>query len=194
MKIEIKKGAWAQLRGAMFEFIKAFGLTFWPLLACSVLGSAVCLERIVFFYKQRKSKERLYEELAAIVREHSSHSKALRDEALGIRLSELESSYYSGLNLLRLVASISPLLGLLGTILGVIKAFQSIASSTGPVAPHTIAAGLWEAMLTTSLGIIISLPCISMAYVFRSWGARYLNDFCSRLNKLSLALELEKVS
>ena len=175
----------------MLTFIKAFGLTFWPLIGCSVLALSICLERIVFFYKQHKSKETLYQSLADSVKEHSSQSKTLRDEALNIKLAELQNSYYSGLNLLRLIGSISPMLGLLGTILGVIRAFQSIAASTGPVAPNTIAAGLWEAMLTTSLGIMISLPCILMAYLFRSWGECLLNDFCSRLNKLSLALALK---
>ena len=178
----------------MLEFINAFGLTFWPLMGCSAVALAICLERIVFFYKQHKNKEMLYQSLLDSVKEHSSQPKALRDDALNLRLGELQNSYYSGLNLLRLIGSLSPMLGLLGTILGVIEAFQSIAASTGPVAPNTIAAGLWEAMLTTSLGIIISLPCILLAYVFRSWGGRLLDDFCLRLNKLSLSFEMKKSS
>ena len=176
----------------MFEFIKSFGFVFWPLMLCSATGLTICIERIVFLYKQSKAKEASYEELADFLKSHSSQAKGLRDEALAIRLKALQSSYYSGLSLLRLVASISPILGLLGTILGVIRAFQSIAASAGPVLPSTIAAGLWEAMLTTSLGLMISLPCIVMAYILRSWGERLLNSFCIDLNKLSLSLEMEK--
>ena len=176
----------------MFEFVKSFGPVFWPLLACSVTALTICLERIVFFYKQYKNKEKLYEDLAAFLKEYGSQAKKLRDELLTLRLNDLQSSYSTGLNLLRLLGSMSPMLGLLGTILGVIRSFQSIAMSTGPVAPNTIASGLWEAMLSTSLGLSISLPCIFMAYLLRSWGESFLNTLCLRLNKLSLSIELEK--
>jgi biopolymer transport protein ExbB len=84
------------------------------------------------------------------------------------------------------------MLGLLGTILGIIVAFKVIAAHTGPVSPNMIADGLWEAMLTTAAGLFIALPCLLVAHIFRSLGEKQLGDFCLRLNKLSMSFEMEK--
>lgn len=175
----------------MLAFIKIFGPVFWPLLICSIVAITICIERSTFFFRQYKSKETLYSKLAETLTKYSSQPKPMRDEALNIKVSELQRSFHSGLSLLRLIGSLSPMLGLLGTILGVIRAFQSIAEHVGPVAPNIIAGGLWEAMLTTSLGMMISLPCIFMAYIFRGIAGHGLNHLCFRLNKLSLSMEME---
>jgi biopolymer transport protein ExbB len=69
--------------------------------------------------------------------------------------------YTSGL---ALIASISPLLGLLGTVLGMISAFQRVSHS-GYSSPMDLAAGVWEALLTTAFGLIVGIPAL-LAYHF----------------------------
>ncbi len=121
-----------------------------------------------------------------------SQTKEIRDESAKLQLSELQGSYTKGLKLLRAISSLSPALGLLGTILGVIQAFQSIAHHSGPVTPNLIAGGLWQAMLTTCLGLGIALPCMLMSYLFQSLSERQLGELSRRLSHLSLSLEINK--
>lgn len=59
-----------------------------------------------------------------------------------------------------LIASISPLLGLLGTVAGMIKAFQAIENFGGKVDSSVLAGGIWEAMLTTALGLGVAIPAM----------------------------------
>ena len=76
---------------------------------------------------------------------------------VNVMLSELQKPYYSGIQELRIIGAISPVLGLLGTIFGIISAFQIISLQAGPISPSMIAQGLWEAMLTTAAGLCIAL-------------------------------------
>ena len=61
---------------------------------------------------------------------------------------------------LELIGMIAPLLGLLGTILGMIEAFQNLQSATGQADPALLAGGIWEALLTTALGLVVAIPAI----------------------------------
>lgn len=70
------------------------------------------------------------------------------------------------MTLLRLISVISPLLGLLGTVMGISKVFRVIASQ--PVAnPALLANGIWEALTTTIIGLTITIPVLCLYYFFR---------------------------
>ncbi|MCV5977897.1 MotA/TolQ/ExbB proton channel family protein, partial [Escherichia coli] len=86
-----------------------------------------------------------------------------REDAAGIWLQEKRHQLHSGLRLLTLIGVISPLIGLLGTVLGLIDMFKGIAVSTGNITPNDLADGLGLAMRTTAAGLIIALPAISGA-------------------------------
>ena len=174
------------------DWFHQLGLMGWPLAACSIITLMLCFERTVFAIKSKRHKEKNYQQFADYLTEHKAQPKQVRDELVGIMLNDLQHSYYSGIKGLRIIGTISPLLGLLGTILGIIAAFQVISTQAGPVSPNMIADGLWEAMLTTAVGLLIALPALLMAHFFRSVSERQLDDFCSRLNKLSMSLELER--
>ncbi|MDT8857508.1 MotA/TolQ/ExbB proton channel family protein [Paracoccaceae bacterium Fryx2] len=62
------------------------------------------------------------------------------------------------LRLLDLIAMVSPLLGLLGTVLGMIKAFQELAMAEGAANASLLAGGIWEALLTTAAGLLVAIP------------------------------------
>jgi biopolymer transport protein ExbB len=64
----------------------------------------------------------------------------------------------SGLRAIELIALISPLLGLLGTVLGMIAAFQQLQEVGGAADPATLAGGIWEALLTTAAGMAVAIP------------------------------------
>lgn len=169
------------------------GLMGWPLAACSVVALAIGLERLIFILKATVRSKTSYACLADYLRANKSQPKPIRDELLGIMLSELQRPYYSGIKMLRMIGMISPILGLLGTILGIIAAFKIIAMQTGPVSPSLIADGLWEAMLTTAVGLLIALPALLMAHFFSAFSEHQLARFCLDLNRLSLSYEMAKV-
>ena len=174
------------------DWFHQLGLMGWPLAACSIIALALCLERTVFFIKSRLRKEKNFSRLSDHLAQYKNQPKPVRDDVVGIMLDELSRPYYSGVKGLRVIGVISPMLGLLGTIFGVIAAFKAISVQAGPVSPSLIAGGLWEALLTTMVGLLIALPALLTAHLFRYLGDRQLGDFCLRLNKASAAFELEK--
>lgn len=72
----------------------------------------------------------------------------------------------SGLRLLDLVAQLAPLLGLLGTVLGMIQAFQSLQEAAENVDPSLLAGGIWVALLTTAAGLVVAIPAMIAAVWF----------------------------
>ena len=179
------------LEPSLPDWFAQLGLMAWPLAACSVVVLAVCLERTVFTLRCRMGRDVAYGRLADAMNAHRPAPKLVRDEVAQLMLGELERAFTGGVKLLRIIGTISPMLGLLGTILGIISAFRSIAAQTGPVSPNMIAEGLWEAMLTTAVGLMIALPALLLAHLFKHLGERRLADMAYRLNCLSLSFELE---
>lgn len=70
------------------------------------------------------------------------------------------------MTILRLISVISPLLGLLGTVLGISKVFRVIAGQT-VANPAVLASGIWEALATTIMGLAITIPVLCLYYFFR---------------------------
>ena len=167
------------------------GLMAWPLTLCLIVAIAVILERLVFFAKAAIKQNADYEKLAQYLSENKNQAKNIRDELISISLSEIQGYYYRGLKTLRIIGSIAPMIGLLGTILGIISAFKVIAGSTSAVAPNMIADGLWQAMLTTAFGLFIALPALLVAHFFKYLGDKKLGNLCLKLNKLSISFELK---
>lgn len=76
------------------------------------------------------------------------------DAEAGLALAGLER----GFRLLDTVAQLAPLLGLFGTVLGMIKAFQSLQTAGASVDPSLLAGGIWVALLTTAVGLAVAMP------------------------------------
>lgn len=66
----------------------------------------------------------------------------------------------AGLRPLELIAQLSPLLGLLGTVLGMIAAFQQLSTSGSQPDPSVLSGGIWQALLTTAAGLIVAIPAL----------------------------------
>lgn len=175
----------------LLEDFHKLGPMGWPLVLCSVLAMMVCLERLIFVLRLRLTLGRHLEGLSKIAKDYSHNSKALRDEAITLGLEKLKAKAMAGIKFLRLIATLSPLIGLLGTIFGIVTAFQIIAAQTGPVSPNLIADGLWAALLTTAFGLLIALPTLFAAYIFQHLSDRFLGHLVQSLNALSLKMEKE---
>ncbi|WP_127104924.1 MotA/TolQ/ExbB proton channel family protein [Pararhodobacter zhoushanensis] len=84
------------------------------------------------------------------------------DPALRARLTGLAAGRLArlsaGLRVLDSVAQVAPLLGLFGTVLGMIEAFQGLQSAGSAVDPSALAGGIWVALLTTAVGLVVAMP------------------------------------
>lgn len=174
----------------MLETLMQIGPLFYPLLVLSLLGAALIVERFIFFVRLPKLEDaESFKALEKELKDNSGLVKAIRDELLSFRLTDLKAKLEHGIHLLRIVAVLSPMLGLLGTVLGMIEAFRDIAGQTGPVVPSMIADGLWSAMLTTAYGLIVALPCLFAAFLYTRIAEKRLGQFQKHLNAQSLKLE-----
>ena len=81
-----------------------------------------------------------------------------------IQIRNLEN-YLGGLEV---IASISPLLGLFGTVLGMIKAFLNLEKAGSQIDPALLAGGIWEALLTTAFGLAIAIPALTAYHLFEN--------------------------
>lgn len=88
----------------------------------------------------------------------SGRPRRLLDEDLEWRGNAELAEMSTGLRLLELIAMVSPLLGLLGTVLGMIEAFRELSMAEGSANAALLAAGIWQALLTTAAGLIVAIP------------------------------------
>ena len=88
-----------------------------------------------------------------------------REETLRVAQVQLEK-LRSYLRILEVIAALSPLLGLLGTVLGMIKVFRELELAGSKVDPSILSGGIWEALLTTALGLSIAIPAVLMVNYF----------------------------
>ncbi|MBR9859016.1 MAG: MotA/TolQ/ExbB proton channel family protein [Gammaproteobacteria bacterium] len=187
------------------------GLMSWPLILCSVLTLALWLERSLSLLwtslrgEQEKRHLRLHgnaypeAEIAApksqilqgcsLLVRHQHCDKSTREDLASVWLQQQRRKLHAGLRVLTLVGVISPLLGLLGTVLGLIEMFRSIGESGDPVTPALLADGLGLAMSTTAAGLLIALPAIAGAQLFGLWADRLLDKLTDELNQCNLHLE-----
>lgn len=89
------------------------------------------------------------------------------------------------LRLVGLIGSIAPLLGLLGTVFGIIEMFKAIAHSTGPVTPALLAEGMWTAMVTTALGLVVAIPALAASHGLEQLSQARLQRIQDALNELN---------
>ncbi|MFH1953161.1 MAG: MotA/TolQ/ExbB proton channel family protein, partial [Pseudomonadota bacterium] len=88
------------------------------------------------------------------------------------------------LQVLAIIGNIAPLLGLLGTVIGMIKSFMVIQQMGGKVNAAVLAGGIWEAMLTTALGLSVALPTM----VAHSYLVSRVDKFEARLQNGAITL------
>lgn len=92
------------------------------------------------------------------------------------------------MTLLRLISVISPLLGLLGTVLGIAKVFRMVAGQT-LVDPALLANGIWEALTTTIIGLAITIPVLCLYYFFRMQIHGFQVELMEYAGRFSTAVE-----
>lgn len=179
-------------RNKVLELIKAGGWVMWPILLASVIAMAIVVERFWSLQRKRIAPENLVAQvwqwlrsgqldearlqalragsplgriLAAglVNRRHERHVIRESIEEAG-RLIVYELERY--LNTLGTIAAVSPLLGLLGTVFGMIQMFGALKTS-GAGDPAELAGGIGQALVTTAAGLLVAIPALYFYRYFR---------------------------
>jgi biopolymer transport protein ExbB len=176
----------------------------WPLLLCSVITMALLLEKVVILALQTARKQLVEKNaleyqsllqpvLAAkginLLCAHRHENKVMREEIAAIWLRSQRHKLSSGIRILQIIALLTPLLGLLGTVLGLIQVFGSLADHRGPIEPSLLADGLGLAMYTTAAGLTIALPALAGAHGFQLWIDHLFHNTEQRMNQVNLMME-----
>jgi len=105
--------------------------------------------------------------LFGIERLHNSSANGL-EKALAIEGNAVSAGYFRNIRLIETIAMVSPLLGLLGTVLGMIQAFRDLEMAEGSANAALLAGGIWQALLTTAAGLTVALPAAAGAALLAS--------------------------
>ena len=170
----------------------------------SIIGLAVFLERLFHLYRARIDTDKLMAELRSLIQEdkfpeaielcrrtpgpvahilsaglarHTRNRAEIREAIKDAGIHEVPR-LEKNLVVLATIAHISPLLGLLGTVVGMIRAFMTIEELEGVVNPSDLAGGIWEALMTTAFGLLVAI----LAYVA-------YNFLVARVGKMVLDME-----
>lgn len=187
----------------MFELFRAGGPLMWVILVCSLIAVTIIFERLITLRKKQVvpislrnqiidlvETKKVTTDKIDVIRKHSPlgfvfaaglsnipHGHDDMREALEEAGKQVVHRLSRYLNTLGTIASITPLIGLLGTVIGMIKVFTAITAN-GVGDPTVLSGGISEALITTAAGLSVGIPCL-MFY-------RFLR---SRINELAVDLE-----
>ena len=173
------------------------GWMMWPLALVSIMVTAIIIERFLLFsscpfpsgdFTERLEKAvegdtaPLLEALGnvALLKRFAgimAGSHANREASLRIEGEAVVRKLEKHLSMLSILARLAPLMGLLGTVLGMISTFSEIANAQAGVNMNQLAGGIWQALITTAAGLVIAIPALF-----------FLHHFQSRVNAVASAL------
>ena len=203
----------------MLEIVLAGGWLMVPILLCSVLAVAIILERFVALRRSRvvpdglpdqvrrwAAQEELDQqhieqlrlssplgEVLAAALEHRDRRREIIKEAVEDSGRQVVHSLERFLNTLGTIAGITPLLGLLGTVIGMIRVFSAIMLH-GVGDPNEMAGGISEALITTAAGLSVAIPTYFFYRYFRGLVRDYVLQMEAQALKLLQAIEHGQIS
>ena len=186
------------------------GWDMWLLLLISVVGLAVVIERLVFFATQHgdtkgllraiggkiasddidgaikvcRSQRGMLPRILEFGLQRGEKNRADITDALSIALMEHLNSLERNLGIIGTIAVIAPFVGLFGTVLGIIRAFQDIALK-GNSTPAVVAAGVSEALVTTATGLIIAVIAVVFFNYFKTRIKSYNQEMIVAANQMA---------
>jgi biopolymer transport protein ExbB len=190
----------------MWELVQAGGYFMWPIIVCSIAAVGILLERLWTLQRKRVLPQELIKRISQLAATDQVNPKVIealeknsplgrvlaaalanRDRGREIMMERVEDTgrhvaheLERFINTLGTIASISPLLGLLGTVTGIIRAFNAVMLG-GMGDPRLLAGGISEALVTTASGLAVAIPSF-IAY-------RYLRGKIERI-----VIEMEKIA
>ena len=201
----------------MIDYLTAGGWFMLPLLICSVLLISIVIERIWFLQKRLVSPEGLLRTFINHSKDQSitiqQQDSYVESSSLGELLvtayrfkdkprnivedkvveasSNVRMKLERNLNMLGIIASISPLLGLLGTVVGMITVFANINLVDGSSNSDLLASGISEALITTAFGLLVAVPGLIFYKYFSARVNLHMLNMQNELSKFVDFLELK---
>ncbi len=199
----------------MLEIISCGGLTGLVILFLSVTATAFAVKFLLDFRKEKIMPTALAEELrellangqlqAALERCRTEKCPLSNVVSMGLldndgdwndiektledAVSEQAAGLYRKIEILSVIGNIAPMLGLLGTVLGMITAFQQIAASQGAAQGPELARGIYQALVTTVEGLVVAIPCIAVFAFFRNRVDQCMTEMTASIQTLFLPLK-----
>ena len=194
----------------MFEFIAKGGFLMLPIILCSVISLAIILERGWHLHRAKVDTEGLFSKvkkyfkekriedaldlcvrtpgpvakvLAVGIENHENDPRG-RDMAISRAGSQELRRLGKTLRRLALIANVTPLIGLLGTVTGMIKAFIKIQELAGRADATVLAGGIWEALITTAAGLMVAIPTMCAHQYFEG----RIDDMASEMKEVTSGL------
>lgn len=162
----------------MWEYFQAGGPLMWPLLLCSIIALAVILERCWFWNRLHLKKDEVASErilqaartgqktgmevsgaISAMLRTGLSAPEADCGKAMEVVALEALSRMRRGMNILDTIITAAPMLGIMGTVLGIISSFDMLGQA-GVSEPKAVISGIAQALITTATGLGIAVVTI----------------------------------
>ena len=178
------------------------GFVMYPLLVCSVVAACIALERLLMLVLRSGSFNQLLIDqtkgwlsnqrnplahVAYTYLDHHESDRELREEVVGREASRQLTLLERRTHWLAMIGHLAPMIGLLGTVWGLVDAFHEIESLGGQVQPGNLAAGIWKALLTTVFGLLVALPTLAIYHFLDNrcgattlqmqWLVAYLNEW-----------------
>ena len=201
----------------MIDYLTAGGWFMLPLLICSVLLISIVIERIWFLQKRLVSPEGLLrtfinhsKDQSITIQQQDSYVESsslgellvtayrFKDKPRNIVEDKVEESSSNvrmrlerNLNMLGIIASISPLLGLLGTVVGMITVFANINLVDGSSNSDLLASGISEALITTAFGLLVAVPGLIFYKYFSARVNLHMLNMQNELSKFIDFLDLK---
>ena len=195
----------------MWEIFKAGGPMMWPLLACSIAAFAAILERCWFFWgnglkKDETAATRLIESLEAggspqpdggcglissMLRAGLSVPPERCGKAMEVVALEGLSRMRRGMSILDTIITAAPMLGIMGTVLGIISSFDMLGAA-GVSDPKAVIAGIAQALITTATGLGIAVVTIFPYNYFNFRIEQAQDQLEAYASRLELALSARK--
>ena len=203
----------------MIGIILKGGWVMVPILLGSVVALALVMERLWFFWKIRLDTERFAERVFSLVKlgnlkeaaelcgktrhplaevfksglEHADEEAAEIEHVMEREGNRQIQTVEKNLNYLVVVIGVEPLLGFLGTILGLIQAFMNWEKYSTSVTVSALASGIYQAMITTAAGLIIAIPYFVIYNIFLSKVTAVTQDLNHYGDELASALNKAKL-
>ena len=177
----------------MWEIVRAGGPMMWPIILCSIIAAAIVLERLWTLQDKRVLPRELTQKVWALIESNQVNDKVIsaleqnsplgrvlaaglknRNRPREVLMQRLEDTgrhviheLERFLNTLGTIAGVSPLLGLLGTVTGIIKSFNAIQAG-GMGDPRALSGGIAEALICTAAGLMVAIPALVAYRLLRS--------------------------
>ena len=199
----------------MFELLNMGGWVMYAILLLSITALAIAIERIAYYRRTRRRNLNMFAEITQLVKsgditgafqkaskahsavgkvtaayiESSEKPQVILNEVVHAASTREVRSLEKHLPILAAITALAPLLGLLGTVLGMINTFQEISRLGGEADMAALAGGIWQALLTTAFGLIVAIPVAAFHHFFQNLVDNRVSEIETRVSELNILFE-----